>query len=256
MPPTPSAWTPGSWAWRSFSINVRARHRHFTHKAAGAVVAYDARYLTESDGTALQTWTDRAGGYNATEATSTKRPLVKTGANGINGQTALQFDGTNDDLQAASVPLNTFITLVVCGRFTTAKPPFFEHSADTTPSNGFYFYGTNGNSWEFCRGGSAHEGTGTSGWFGAANAIGSLRYDGSGRYRKDGGTNIGNGINIGTSRTNSSATDALNICSRNRASGFGDGLLGTLAIYDGAASDAMLKRLEHAAAFSFKIACN
>jgi hypothetical protein len=33
-------------------------------------------------------------------------------------------------------------------------------------------------------------------------------------------------------------------------------LLGTLAVYDGSASDAMLKRLEHAAAYSFKISCN
>ena len=72
---------------------MRARHRHFTYKAAGAVVAYDARYLTDSDGTALQTWPDRAGTYNATEATTTKRPLVRTGANGINGQTALGFNG-------------------------------------------------------------------------------------------------------------------------------------------------------------------
>ena len=235
---------------------MRARHRHFSHKAAGAVVAYDARYLTESDGTALQTWTDRAGSYNATESDSTKRPLVRTGANGINGQTALDFDGTNDDLQAASVPLNTFITVVVCGNFTTAKPFFFEHSADTTPTSGFYFYGSNGNSWEFCRGGAAHEGPGTSGWFGSSNAIGSLRYDGAGQYRKDGGTNISNGTLFGTSRTNSSVTTALNICSRNRTAVFGDGLLGTLAVYDGSASDAMLKRLEHAAAYSFKISCN
>jgi hypothetical protein len=235
---------------------MRARHRHFTHKAAGAVVAYDARYLTESDGTALQTWTDRTGGYNAAEDTSTKRPLVKTGTNGINGMTALQFDGTNDDLQAASVPLNTFITLVVCGKFTTAKPFFFEHSSDTTPNSGFYFYGSNGNSWEFYRGTNLHSASGSTGWFGSSNAIGSLRYDGSGNYRKDGGTALANNTVSGSSRTNSSVTDAFNICSRNRTAVFGEGLLGTLAIYDGAASDSMLKRLEHAAAYSFKIACN
>ena len=233
---------------------MRARHRHFSHKAAGAVIAYDARYLTESNGTALQTWTDRAGTYNATESDSTKRPLVATGANGINGQTALDFDGTNDDLQAASVPLNAFITIVVCGRFTTTKPFFMEHSSDTNPSAGFYFYGSNGNAWEIFRT-NQHSALGTSAWFGSANAIGSFRYDGTGEYRKDGAAQSNVSI-TGTARSNSSATDNFNICSRNRSAVFGDGLLGTLAIYDGKASDSMMKRIEHAAAYSFKISCN
>jgi hypothetical protein len=236
---------------------MRARHRHFSHKAAGAVVAYDARYLDNSDGTALQTWPNRAStSYDATESDAAKRPVVKTGANGINGQTALDFDGSNDDLQAASVPLNTFITVIVCGQFTTAKPFFFEHSADTTPSSGFYFYGSNGNSWEFCRSSSAHEATGSSAWFGSSAAVASLTYNGSGAYRRNGGSQISNGSVLGTARTNSSVTDNFNICSRNRASVFGDGLLGCLAVYDGAAADPLRKRLEHAAAYSFKIACN
>lgn len=234
---------------------MRARHRHFTHKAAGAVVAYDGRYLTDGDGTALQTWTDRTGGYNATEATSTKRPIVKTGANGINGQTAVRFDGIDDDLQAASVPLNTFITVVVCGRFTTAKPFFIEHSASVSLNNGFYFYGANANSWEFKRNNATHADRGTTTWFGSSNGIGCLRYDGSGQFRLN-GTVQTSGIIDGTSRSNSSVTDSLNICSRNRASVFGDGLLGAFAIYDGKASDSMMNRLEHSAAYSFKISCN
>lgn len=234
---------------------MRARHRHFSHKAAGAVVAYDARYLTDSDGTALQTWTDRAGSYNATESDSTKRPLVKTGANGINGQTVLQFDGSNDDLQASSVPLNTYITVTVCGKFTTAKPMFFEHSANANTFSGFYFYGSNNWAWNFARDSGSNFGGNVSNWFGSSNAIASLRYDGTGQYRLNGGSDLTNGSG-GTARNNSSVITNLNICSRNRSSVFSDGLLGTLAVYDGRASDAMLKRLEHAAAYSFKIACS
>jgi hypothetical protein len=234
---------------------MRARHRHFSHKAAGAVVAYDARSLTDSNGTALQTWTDRAGTYNATESDSTKRPLVSTGTNGINGQTALKFDGTNDDLQASSVPLNTFMTLVLCGKFTTAKPFFIEHSASANANSGFYFYGANGNSWTVNRSSAFHADRGTTTWFGSNSGIGCFRYNGSGQFRLNGAVQTSGTID-GTARTNSSATDNLNICSRNRASVFGDGLLGTLAIYDGYATDSMMKRLEHAAAFSFKISCN
>lgn len=234
---------------------MRARHRHFTHKAAGAVVAYDGRYLTDSDGTALQTWTDRAGTYNATESDSTKRPFVKTGTNGINGQTAVQFDGTNDDLQAVNVPLNTFITVVICGKFTTAKPFFIEHSATANTNSGFYFYGANGNTWVINRSSSIHTDRGTTTWFGSNSGIGCLRYDGTGQFRLNGAVQTG-GIIDGTARTNSLVTDNLNICSRNRASGFSNGSIGLLAIYNGSASNSMLKRLEHVAAFCFKISCN
>ena len=236
---------------------MRARHRHFSYKAAGAVVAYDARYLTDSDGTALQTWPDRSGTYNATEATPTKRPVVRTGANGINGQSALDFDGINDDLQASNVPLNTYITVIVCGSgFTSAKQFFIEHGASTSITNGFYFYGDQIGAWSFRRASGALYGGNVANWFGQNAAIGSLRNNGTAFYRKDGGLNLSNGGGVGIMPTNSSITSALNICSRNKTAVFSDGLLGTLQIYDGSASDSMLRRLEHASAYSFKIACS
>lgn len=235
---------------------MRARHRHFTYKAAGAVVAYDARYLTDSDGTALSTWPDRTGTYNATES-GTKRPTVKTGANGINGQTALDFDGIDDDLQASNVPLNVYITVVVCGSgFASAKQLFIEHGASTSVESGFYFYGDQIGAWSFRRVSGSSYGGNVANWFGQVAAIGSLRNNGTAFYRKDGGLNLSNGGGAGTMPTNTSITSALNICSRNRIAVFSDGLLGTLQIYDGSASDSMLRRLEHASAYSFKIACS
>ena len=236
---------------------MRARHRHFSYKAAGAVVAYDARYLTDSDGTALQTWPDRSGAYNATEATSTKRPIVRTLANGINGSTALRFDGIDDDLQAVNVPLNTYITVIVCGSgFTSAKQFFIEHSPNAGPNSGFYFYGAQTGAWAFFRSTVGVFGGNVANWFGQVAAIGSLRNNGSAAYRKNGGSNLSNGGGSGIMPSNSSITSNLNICSRNRTAVFSDGLLGTLQIYDGSASDSMLRRLEHASAYSFKITCN
>jgi hypothetical protein len=93
-------------------------------------------------------------------------------------------------------------------------------------------------------------------WFGQVAAIGSLRNSGTAAYRKNGGSNLSNGGGAGVMPTNSSLTSNLNICSRNRTAAFSDGLLGTLQIYNGSASDSMLRRLEHATAFSFKIACS
>lgn len=234
---------------------MRARHRHFSCKAAGAVVSYDARYLTDSDGTALQTWPDRSGTYNATEASPAKRPLVRTGVNAINGQTALDFDGIDDDLQATNVPLNTYITVIVCGSgFASAKQFFIEHN--TGVSFGFYFYGDQIGAWNFWRSTAQIYGGNVANWFGQVAAIGSLRNSGTAAYRKNGGSNLSNGGGSGAMPTNTSFTSALNICSRNRTTAFSDGLLGTLQIYNGSASDSMLRRLEHATAFSFKIACS
>lgn len=73
---------------------MRARHRHFNPKSAGAEVVWDARFVAGlSDGTECGSWTDRSGGtaYNATQAAAGAKPVFKTNIQG--GQPALRFDG-------------------------------------------------------------------------------------------------------------------------------------------------------------------
>jgi hypothetical protein len=72
---------------------MRARHRHFSYKAAGASIALDTRYIHGvSDGTTLQTWSDRSGNArNAAQATAASRATYKTAIQGGNG--VLRFDG-------------------------------------------------------------------------------------------------------------------------------------------------------------------
>ena len=77
---------------------MRARHRHFNAKAAGASNVYDARFISGlSDNDAVGTWTNRTGSDNATQATAANKPIYKT--NQLNGNPVVQFDGSNDNLE-------------------------------------------------------------------------------------------------------------------------------------------------------------
>jgi hypothetical protein len=74
------------------------RCRHISWKAIGAAQAFDARQISGvTDGTAVGTWTDiGTGGNDASQATTSLRPIYRAGANGINGGPVLEFDGTDD----------------------------------------------------------------------------------------------------------------------------------------------------------------
>lgn len=243
---------------------MHRRARHFKGSSVGAILHYDTRYLTDSDGTLLQTLPNRAStNYDATEATSTKRPTVNTGSNGINGQTVLSFDGIDDDLQAASVPIETYCSQFWCGKWKNAKPFIVEQSADSNTNAGFNITSQGSTTtiywsmWLFNRSGFAqyHYAYGYTDWFGETQGLSSMRYDGSGSTNKN-GVLQGNNILGGSSRTNSSATDNVNICSRNRSSLFSEGLFGCYIIANSSFSDSLTRRIEQSMGFSFKIACS
>lgn len=74
---------------------MRARHRHFNPRFAGADLVLDARYIDQSDNTAVSTWADRSGNaYNATQATAGNQPTFQTAKQG--GCGGVDFDGSND----------------------------------------------------------------------------------------------------------------------------------------------------------------
>jgi len=62
---------------------------------AGLAEWLDADTISGSDGDAVATWTARTG-TNAVQATADYKPLLKKGANGINGHNVLLPDGSND----------------------------------------------------------------------------------------------------------------------------------------------------------------
>jgi hypothetical protein len=79
---------------------MRARHRHFNARDAGAGLVLDARYINQGNATSVSTWVDRGlGGNNATQTNAGNQPTYQSGA--IGGQAAVRFDGTDDFLDSA-----------------------------------------------------------------------------------------------------------------------------------------------------------
>ena len=65
--------------------------------------AEDPGWTNPGDGNAVTTWDDAtANGRDVTQATGTKRPLYRASVAALNGQPALEFDGTDDFLQTVS----------------------------------------------------------------------------------------------------------------------------------------------------------
>jgi hypothetical protein len=79
---------------------MRARQRHLVLGQTGATVVLDSRMLTESNGTALDSWTNRGSLAISPSATSTERPTVERNEQG--GNPVARFDGSNDGLVFAS----------------------------------------------------------------------------------------------------------------------------------------------------------
>jgi len=74
------------------------RIRHLNPGSAGAVLALDSRFISGlNDGDAVTTWDDRSNSNNdATQSTSVSRPTYETNEQG--GNPCIRFDGVNDFL--------------------------------------------------------------------------------------------------------------------------------------------------------------
>ncbi len=85
---------------------------------AGLELWLDGRDLVGADGASIATWTKRAGasGANAAQATGGNQPIVKSGANGLNGQPVARFDGTDDYMLSTFSPGSTGLTFYIVGR--------------------------------------------------------------------------------------------------------------------------------------------
>ncbi|MEB3203000.1 MAG: hypothetical protein VKK05_09360, partial [Synechococcus sp.] len=138
------------------------------------VVWLDADDTAFNNLDAVDAWTNKGSGGNTAQSDSTKRPIFKT--NLLNGKPGVDFDGTNDCLQISSLALDTFMSLFVVAKTTTAKPLFIEHSATSNTNDGFFFYGSSNNHYNVRRT-SRNSYTGTASWFGSVAAQACLIVD-------------------------------------------------------------------------------
>jgi hypothetical protein len=213
-----------------------------------------------SDGNAVSQWDDVSrSGWNATQATSALQPLYKTAIQG--GQPVVRFDGANatnagDRLINSSVSAaQTFLCLavfqlssadtngaVIFDSFSNVPCSLYAGTGADNPNNFALGAGSaqlsvasRNNNWNIaaCQ-------------FSGATSFGSFNGTKT-TVSSSPGSNSLTGISIGSLRGN--PTPSVSNYSFN-------GGMGLIAIISTALADPLRKRLEHAAAFSFKIACN
>lgn len=99
---------------------MRARQRHFNAKDAGANLVLDSRYIAQSDNTAVSAWADRsANAYTIEQTSGTSQPVFRTRVIGGNG--VVRFDGSNDFLNGGDILdiQDKNLTLICVAKFST-----------------------------------------------------------------------------------------------------------------------------------------
>lgn len=198
-----------------------------------------------ADGAALASWTDLSGnGSHATQSTPAAQPTFY--ANVLNGRPGVQFDGTADCLQAASV---TFSLLTAFAVFQiSGNGLVYEHGPGGADTNNTYLYTTTANTLFFRRNTTNDS---------AKNYIANWGSDNAAKIARHtyGGTHATHTLHVNgalATLTNvlagepgaSSVTAALNIGSRNQTTAFVTGYLFELILYDAALDGGQCRRIE------------
>ena len=250
---------------------MRARHRHLNPRAAGATLVLDSRYITGlSDGDPISTWDDKSGnGYSPT-ASSTARPIYKTSIQG--GNAIARFDGSNDALYYnANLSTVDALSLLCVAKWdaTNTRRPLFD--AKNAAGNFKHFtietntFTSTGDNYDFYSSNNALEGnvavtTNFRVISIAADTTNGNSIINNTTYKVDGSTNTltlrtGNGNYQQLTNVNGFVVGSFNDNGPTYGLFF-DGDIGTIAAFPAQITGALMKRLEHAAAYCFKISCN
>jgi hypothetical protein len=204
-----------------------------------------ALWLSDT-GSNAATWEDLSGnGRNATQSTGANQPSIVS--NIINGRQIRRFDGVNDRMIIANMPLPTYISVFVVAQTpdSTNNKFFMEHGANAGTTNGFWFAGKNIGAWSVYRDEAFHNGNNTAGnWFGQNWGIGYFSYDGTSDLRLN-GSPATNPAGSGTARSNSTVTTTLNIGSRNQTTLFLRADVAEILIFEGVLTTSQRKSVEN-----------
>ena len=234
---------------------MRRRARHFNPKDAGATAAFDARYgIAVANDAGVDTWTNRVGSNNATQTDGAKRPLFKA-TGGSSSSPALLFDGTNDALTHSIAALGApSLFMAVAQR--TGGGSFTPVAAFMSPNTSNYSiiysngYGTGAN-WGLVPANSGQS---------ILNAWRILSAKPASTATSNSSTTVwtdgANETAATGSRYGGDAIDRRAIGSSTGGTDFFQGSISLVIAIPADVGNPLRKRLEHAAAFSFKIACN
>ena len=240
---------------------MRARHRHFNPRHAGADLVLDARYIEQGNATAVSSWSDRSSNsYNAAQATGAKQPTFETA--GVGGQGAVKFDG-GDVLEIASGYTNLLSgdntwSLVVVTNLSSfsAQPVVFGRS-----SQFFFEYGNMSTVYYYVGESSVYRSYGTSntamstntsyvaGFTKTAATSGTLYNNG---VAQNSFTNAGSGLSTTPIATGDCYVGAYTSTPTFAVTGY----IPMVLFFKTDLSEAMQKRINHFAARSWKFSCN
>jgi len=245
---------------------MRERHRHFNARDAGATVVLDARFLAVAHGDPVSTWTSRSGS-NSPTGSSTTRPAFES-VSGLNGQPTVKFTAASQHkLVFGSAVLTLSTTIITLYKFNTAA---------TYQIIGQWAAGQTGRLLLSANQSDVgNQSANRHNWFNSTITEGGATGGGLGflldinktspaliTYVQTTGSENTKNFSSGTLRDSGTATavytgqnTALGASSA-AATGNFQGELARVEVLPLAATDPLRKRLEHAAAYSFKISCN
>lgn len=240
---------------------MRARQRHLNARHAGAMFVLDARFIDQSDNTAVSTWSDRSGnGYDVSQTTGANQPTLQTQEQG--GSSIVRFDGSNDFLQRSDTGFPTGdLTIVGCHKQNTTLSNFtgamvFHYGAASIGSAVFYFYRTDANmpnsSFGISQYGDAVGIQNSTGSF----IVGSIYRSGTSYYvRRNGGSAATKTM---TTNTSLYGTNGFRVGQGNPgvAGSFLNGDIGSVIVFASNLSDSLRRRFELQFGLTWKIACS
>jgi hypothetical protein len=243
---------------------MRARQRHFNPKDAGADLVLDARYINQSNNTAVSSWADRSGNaYNAAQSTALNQPTFRTGQQGGNG--GVDFDGSNDFMTGTynptAVPRTVHVTFKVDQTASTNTFLQFPQQVNSQTGAGWLArFGQFSGTWNISGDAAVTNQTLALPPSNATDPIiGSWSSDSSRNvsFFRDGTSlsingNPPNAVSGGTAGYSIGRINATLFISQ-----YMDGRIFSIHVWTGEQiATPIRKRCEHASAFSFKIACN
>jgi hypothetical protein len=247
---------------------MRARHRHLNARDLGAKLVLDARYVTEANNDPVSTWADRSGNSRDATSSGTNRPLMSVSNSNFGGSSALTFASVPNRRMAITSGLDLFRALagasyLVCWRQNvsnaTQRCIFFA----ATNTAGFTRMGLFSTS-SFI---AVARNTETSSAFSVTGGSPSTNANVTALVANFASSPIelfNNGASIGTQAVSptgntpntNSASINIGVIAVPSFNNHHDGEIARIEAFQSALSASQRKRLEHAAAYSFKISCN